>query len=421
MTFGRYTDSFKSKEKLDFWNESEKLFTNKQYFDSYVTFFKYLGDDEMDNLSFTRQDDSINFQFFQGSKLITGSINDNKITAESHIADYEKLAVAFMRRLMENNYSLYYTRFAFKDNSIYLKFNSSVLDGSPRKLYYALRELATRSDKQDDTLVNDFPVLKKADVHIIELPDAEKEIKYKYFQKWIGDAIKRVSELNDETFSGAISYLLLDIIYKIDYLIMPQGMTTNDLEKIHYAYFARDNRPFPAKNKDMRDAFQKLLDKPKEKVMADIYGVKSTFGVANPAPHQAVIDVFNNNLGNVKWYIENKHDDLAVNIYEYIAGFCLFSYGLPKPDIRLFDLLLNITVQDYYNEMGLPEKYYDWGAKKFDESGINLIKNKIDGIIKEGTELFPDLKFDTTKLKFDSLLNFLRSYLAEIQNLNFNA
>jgi hypothetical protein len=344
-------------------------------------------------------------------------IDEKKITAESVVAGFEKPGVSFMRRLMEMNFTLYYSRFAIKDNMVYIKFDSSVEDSPPRKLYYAFKELSTRADKQDDILLTDFTLLKPVDVFITEYTPEEKELLYKYYQKWLGDALKRVSELKEDSFSGAISYLLLDSLYKIDFLVVPQGSLQNELETIHFGYFARDNKPFEEKNKVMMEQVKKLLEKPKEKVLQDLYRVKATFGVSNPAPHPAVVDTINNNIGNVKWYVENKYEDIAVVIYEYIAGFCLFSYGLPKPDAELFRLLFNITNQDYFAENGIMEKYYDDTVKKFNEE---LVKSKIDEIIKKGIEQYPDLKFETVNLKFDSMLSFLRTYLTEMLKLNFS-
>ena len=162
---------------------------------------------------------------------------------------------------------------------------------------------------------------------------------------------------------------------------------------------------------------QKLLDKPKESVIEDLYRVKSTFGIANPAPHQAVVDLFTNNLQNVKWYVDNNYLDIAIVLYEYLATYCLFSYGLPKPDAKLFHLMLNITNQDYFTALGVGESLHDPASGKFSEQ---LINNKIDAIITEGKELYPELKFNTANLKFDSMVSFLKSYIAEVQQLNYN-
>jgi hypothetical protein len=417
ITFGRFTDAFKPKAKIDLWNQAEKLFNDKKYAESHDAFFSYLKDDSLDNVSWKKENNHFDFSFQQGSKTIRGSIDERKIDAETRVAHFEKLGVSFMRRLMEMNYSLYYTRFAMKDDDIYIKFDSGVEDGHPRKIYYALKELSLRADKQDDLLVDEFSALKAVDISGEEqIPAEEKEIKYTYFKKWIEGALKRISELKTESFSGAISYLLLDLLYKIDYLIVPEGSYENELEKISWAYFTKNNKPFEEKNREMKEAFEKILAKPKEDLLRDLYRTKATFGIANPAPHQAVVDAINSNINNVKWYVDNNYEDIAWIIFEYIAGYCLFSYGLPKPDINLFHLLYNIAQQDYFTALGFKEKYYDAASKKFEEQAI---KDRINEIIKEGTEQFPELKFNTDNLKFDNMVSFLRSYITEIQNLNF--
>lgn len=418
ITFGRFTDAFKPKAKTDFWSKSEKLFEEKKYMDSYDAFFNYLKDNTTNNVSWKRENSHISFELQQGSKTVEGTINENKITAQSDIAGFEKLSVAFMRRLMEMNYTLFYTRFALKDKGIYIKFDSGVQDGHPRKLYFALKELAIRADKQDDLLLDDFSTLKPADnLNIEQIPQEEKEIKYTFFRKWIEDTLKRVSELNEDSFSGAISYLLLDLLYRIDYLLTPEGTFMYDLEKISWGYFTKDKKPFQEKNRKMKEDFQKLLEKPKEAILEDLYRTKSTFGIANPSNHEAVTGAINSNTGNVKWYIDNNYEDIPPIIYEYIAGHCLFSFGLAKPAIKLFGLLYRITRTDYFSALGFKENYYDEKSKKFNEQAV---KDKINEIIKEGSEQFPELKLNTDNLKFDSLTDFLRTYITEIQNLNFS-
>lgn len=418
ITFGRYSDSFKPKAKVDFWNRSEKLFQEKDYTASYEAFFNYLKDDEINNITWKKEGNDITFELLQGSKIVRGSISNGKVIAEADVAEYEKLSVAFMRRLMEMNYTLFYSRFAMKDNRICVRFDSTIPAAPPRKLYYAWKELATRADKQDDLLIDDFAMLKSiGNAHVEVLSANEKEVKYSFYKKWLEEAIKLTSDLNEDAFAGGISYVLLNCAYKIDYLIAPEGTLMNDLEKLSWEYFARDNKPFAEKNRNIKKALQKLLDIPKENVLEDLYRTKSTFGIANPAVHQTVVELFNNNINNVKYYIDNNYHAIAIAIYEYLATYSLFSYGLPKPDAKLFNLLLNITNQDYFSSLGAGDMLYETVTGKFTEP---LVKAKINDIIKEGLEQYPELRFNTENLKFDSILSFLRTFIAEMQQLNYN-
>lgn len=417
ITFGRYSDAFKAQDKIDWWNKCEKEFQQKDYLNSYESFFNYLKDESVDNLTYKREGDTINFEFLQGSKIVHGYISPQKVCAEADIAEYEKLSVAFMRRLMELNYSLFYSRFAMKDNRIVILSDSAVAAAPPRKLYYAWKELATRADKQDDLLIDDFAMLKSiGNTSVEQLSENEKEVKYAYFKKWLDETLKLVSELNEDAFSGANSYLLLNCAYKIDYLIAPEGTLMNDLEKMSWDYFARDNKPFPEKNRNMKKALEKIAAKPREEILGDLYRTKSTFGIANPAPHATIVDLVKNNINNVKWYIDNNYPNIAVTIYEYLATYSLFSYGLPKPDARLFHVMINVINQDYFTALGTGDMFID-PAGKFNQQ---LVIGKINEIILEGQKQYPELKFNTDNLKFDTLLNFLRSFITEMQNLNFN-
>src|SRR6476619_6272045 len=72
-----------------------------------------------------------------------------------------------------------------------------------------LKELSTKGDKQDDLLVQDFTSLQTIDTeHIIEVPLQEKEIKFRWLQKWIDDTISYTKTLEADKFSGGIAYLL---------------------------------------------------------------------------------------------------------------------------------------------------------------------------------------------------------------------
>jgi len=416
--FGRYTDSYKPKEKINFWTSASDLFEQKKYFESYKEFIKYLGDDSVGNVISKEVNDGVYFELIQGSKLIKVNISGEKVIAESAIAKFDKLSIPFMRRLLEINYSLYYSRFAIKDEKIILKFDSDIFDCSPNKLYFALKELSTKADKQDELLLDEFSVLHNINDNTLEsLPENIKEIKNKYFYKWISDAIKRVGELNENRFDGAISYILLSVIYKIDYLLNPEGKITNDIEKLSELYWANDNKKLLEKNIIIRDGIKKVLDKPKEEIIKSFYNVKATFGIVSPAAFTSVISVINDNMGNVKWYSENNYEDIALAILEYISGYSFFMYGMPKPVRQLFHIIFMVINPDFFEEYGIDEKYFDNINKKLNES---LLKQKIKEVIEKGRLQFTELKLDISKLDFSNRILFISSLYKEMLTLNFN-
>ena len=214
IKFGRYSDSYKMKAQYESWDESLEQFEEDNYLNSYRAFFKYLRDEKEDNVRWTEENGGLRFEILQGSKRISGFADARQLNAVARIAHAKELSVAFMRRLVESNYSLDYSRYALDDdNNLVIKFDTSTLDGSPYKLYYALKEVAINADKQDDLLIDEFGTLlthldlgSKSDIS-----DIEKDIKFRFITQNIQKVFEEIDkgDLSADKYPGGISYLLL--------------------------------------------------------------------------------------------------------------------------------------------------------------------------------------------------------------------
>ena len=101
-------------------------------------------------------------------------------------------------------------------------------------------------------MVQDFTSLKPVDTeHIMEIPVAEKEVKYRHMQKWIKETLDLIETVDADKYSGGIAYLLLALAYRIDFLLVPEGRLLLDLEKIVDIYFRKDDRTVSEKNAEM--------------------------------------------------------------------------------------------------------------------------------------------------------------------------
>lgn len=418
VKFGRYTDRNKTEANLTAWDNAVKLFNEKDYFRSFIEFFNYIKDDSIDNVSYEVLENKINFQFIQGSKIISGSIESNKVLAEAFLAKYNELTVAFLRKLMNMNYYLQYTRFALKDDKICYKFDSTYQDASPNKLYYSLKELAVQSDKQDDLLIDEFSTLEPLGTsHIIEIPENLKEVKYKYFSQWVDKTLARVSELDEDKNSGAITFLLLALAFKIDFLIKPEGRIYDSFEKMQTTYFAKDNKTYIEKNRALKEEIAKVRAMPKSDFLNNIYDVKSTFAIVSPSTHKQVYDFVLQEMAKTDWYEQNNMPDIVTAIYEYIVGYSFFNFGMHYPSIDFLTLFYNITNQEYFKELGFNKTYISSDNQRLDK---NNIEDKIREILKKGKKDFPKLDFLFNNLRYADLKQFLKSYLNEFTYLNYS-
>ncbi len=416
IEFGRYSDSYKEEENYEYWDKALEQFEQKQYLDAFENFLKYLTNDQ-DNLTYTRTADEINFELFQGSKMVTGVANRKKIMAMAKVALTTDKNIGFLRKLVEQNFTLKYSKYSLdEEDAICLTFTSYMLDGSPYKLYYALKELSVNADKQDDILLEEFESLTAVNTgHLRNVSEEQKRIKYEYLHQELDVLIHSITDgkLDTHKYPGGISYLILSTIYKLDYLIHPEGSTMEALEKIHKAYFLKDGKTAERRNHDMLKKLRQIKDRSQEHFYSELYGVKSTFGITAPTAHDRVKELIDDELQNMDWYVQNNYENVGLAIPSYIAGYCLFNYAIPLPVKQLFTLYYQIFEHTYFESLGFKQTF--WTDTALHKGNI---KSAILEIEQEMREDFPEFRPNTRMLVFTSPAHFAKSYMLMIKELD---
>lgn len=417
ISFGRYTDAYKTEEQQAAWNRSLELFDQGKHLEAYRAFFVYLRDDKADNVHWQEADGALRFQFWQGSQRVTGVATADKVTAESQIARADDLNVGFLRRLMEYNYALKFCRFALDpENVLSIRFDTSGIDGSPLKLLHALRELAIHADKQDDLLLDEFRTLKPVEQRIeADIPEAEKEIKYNYLRSEIEAAFALIDkgEPDPNKYPGGYAYLLLSTAFRLDYLVRPEGFIMDVLERVYGIYFTKDERSNQLKIIALRKEFQKILDRPKADIFNELYRTRSTFGINIPANHERIVSLIDGELPNMDWHLSQNHLELALAVPQYIAGNALFQNVPPKPDRDLLHLFFQITEPDFFRELGFPVYATPHGLPD-----KRTVIPAIRSILDRNRAEYPRLRPDFTRLDFSSMPLFAKGYLDMIRHLD---
>ncbi len=417
VRFGRYSDSYKETENYKAWDQSVEAFEEKQYLDSLRAFLRYLRDEHQDNVHWQDHGDRIEFEICQGSKLISGLADALHFKAESKVAKAKDLDVAFMRRLVEQNFDNLYSRYALDpDNNITVVFDTFTLDGSPYKIYHALKEMATHADKQDDLLLDEFDSLEPiSSPALMPVPDAEKQTKYDYICREI-DAALRVMEdgrLDKNQYPGGVGYLLLCLVYKLDYLTQPQGFMMETLERAHRLYFTNDGKTTAQKNLALAKELQTLRQRSQTLFYKEMYRASATFGITSPVNHRHIAGFIESELPNMDWYCENGHTEVALSVPGYIAGYCLFNYAPPRPVKDLLHLYFQITEAGFFKHLGFPAAMFE------PETGVfhkKTIRQAIEGIVEKNRERF-HLQPDLSLLQWNDLPTFARSLLAMLARM----
>lgn len=416
IVFGRYTDSFKSDEQVHHWKLATEEYQKQNFLNAYDHFFRYLLDTNKQNVKWSKQGDRYVFEIQQGSKYIKGEADAQKIVAEAKIASFDKLNMAWSRRLLEMNYAaLRHSRYAIKDNTIVLRFDSSSLDGSPEKLYHAFKEVAKKSDKQDDLLLAEFEELHPIDSFRIDYSEKEKETRYTFLQSWIEETTAKASELSYGDSNVIASYMLLNLAFKIDYLITPQGKIMSILEQLqqHFVFNPYENPQ--QRNKQMIHYFKQIQSLDKEAVKAEIYKTNATFGLTQPTNHESLVLMLKEE-NEIMEQMVNSPKSLATNHLEYIAQYAMFNFSLRKPTRLLLNLLIELINTDYVKALGGRPIYVDKG--KLEQNSLQKILKNVQ---EEAQKKHPAFKIDAKSLNYDSVYDFGYTLLGAVKELDYQS
>lgn len=416
LKFGRYNDYSKSAVQRGHLRSAELSFNSGDFLSSVEQFLLYLNDPKLQNVKFNRTIDKLEFNLMQGSNLVRGRATKEGLVAESEIAIFEKPHVVVMRKLLELNYGLKYARYAFNDNTIVLRMHCSSLDCNPDKIYHALKEIATRGDKLDDLLLDEFGFLKKtSSLHVEEIPLSEKELKFHFFKQWIRDTISSLPSSDRKKYATLISYSLLNLAYKIDYLVTPEGRLMDRLEKVHQQYYGSNNSSMEEKNERIIKEFESILTMTRDDFFKEIYRVKASFGLGSRVDMHTVSELIKKELSNLQLELFEYPYNLRKQKLEYIAQYGLFYYRMNDPCSEFFHLAVELCNQDYFTAIG-HDPLVDPENGRLNQAAI---RERIRAIEIKNKPSYPMLELQSRKLDFDELLSFLEGYYYQIANINF--
>lgn len=420
IRFGRYSDSYKDPSCYDAWDKALILFEDEKYLEAYEQFLYFLRDEAEDNVHWDLTPNGLSFELYQGSKRVIGWATRMRLRVEARVAHIMDSRPELLRRLVEQNYSLKFSRYALDpDQHIVVIFETETADASPYKLYYALKEVATQADKQDDLLLEEFGQLEPVDSsHLRPLPPVETQAKHSFILSSIQSVLQEVRQgtLDGKKYPGGVAYLLLDLIYRLDYLTKPEGYTMETLEGAHRRFFTKDSGLTDhEKNERLIAELEKLLERSRQDYREEMYRVQTTFGITSPVTHDRVVGLIDSELSQMEWYQTNGHEPIAAAIPGYIVGYSLFNYAIPQPDRDFFHLYYRVTEPTYFKALGFTNTYSNGEGNQVDRRAV---KRAIEGIVRKYRHRYPQLRPAVSKLVFGQPLDFARSYLMMIRELD---
>jgi hypothetical protein len=152
-----------------------------------------------------------------------------------------------------------------------------------------------------------------------------------------------------------------------------------------------------------------------EEFRSNFYNAKYTFSQTEKTSFEELNIFIHESLMKIRWYKNNRYNQIIPTIYKYIAFYILYNYGL-NPVIRnLLHLLVEIQNPDFFKKLGY-QTLYNQDENNFSK---RTIISRIEKIISPNQKRYKLLKPFGNELNFTSMNELSNSYYLQLKNLNF--
>jgi len=419
--FGRGIHAEISPNEEELFNKSYEAFEKKEIVLAYEYFFlsllNYTKNKENENIVLEKRDNTLFFTLFQGSAKIEGTVTQENLYAEATIVKSKDASVALKRYILERNYQLTYANYFSDATYIKIKLYQDNITLSPQKIFFPLRELALNADFDKEHIKSEFPTIPLQEIsHLKKIKQEELQTKYSYLQKWIKELEEKILTLPSNDNSGMQSFLYLNLLFKIDYLLVPKYKIYQELSKKLQEYFSNELSTLEAKNEELRKYLSSLQELSFEAFSQNFYTAKYTFNPIEKSSYEDVINFIEESLNKLRWYKHNRYPQVIPTIYNYIAFHSLYNFGMNSVLKELFHTLVTILNSSFFDALQCTHNFYDIENDKLQKKAIiSHLKN----IEERGIQKYKSLIIASEELNFDSLESFSYSYYNMLKNINF--
>ena len=418
--FGRGINANIAPDEEELFEKSYEAFESKNILDAYEYFLNSLenftNDISNQNIITSRVEDKLEFTIFQGCAKITGLITKENLKAEVILIKKGNASVALKRRILERNYQFTYAYYFCDDEYIKLKLFHDNITMSPQKVFFPLRELALNADFDKEYVKSEFNESTLEDIkHLKAINEEELKIKYDFIHIWIKELEEKIKILPSNDNAGMQSFIYLSTLFKIDYLLVPHYDIFQKITKKVQEFFGEENTSSESKNEELKLYLDKLKDMSFQKFSQNFYNAKYTFNPMDKTSSEDINIFINETLTKIRWYKNNRYNQIIPSIYRYISFYVLYNYGLNPVVKELLHTLVEIQNPDFFKKLDY-QILYDTNTKSFSK---RLIITKIDDAITPYLSKYKSLETFGSALNFSSENEFYNSFYLQLQNLNF--
>lgn len=409
--WGRFSDAYKRKDQYEAWDEAQISFSEGNWTDALTHMMVFLENETGDNIMKTSETGMHTYLLLQGSTQAKLCLEEDHFRAEVNLVRGGNWPMALLRKLLEANYRLKYSRYALAEDTIQLVFDTVVDDLDAYKMYYALRELSLHADSHDDLIAHDWVGIELTDVdHLKKLTKAQRDILIDFAQERLlelGELLDPASQREEVERAS----LVMCELFTLDYISCPQGRFAEWIVDVLNDYIQQDITQEEANRHawEHMKRWNSLKDHNWEK---EFYSFTSTFGDLEACSLESVNRLIEAEWSTLNWYLKQANSESGLRYGMYIIGKILYSYAPPLWVRYLFDISYQLALPQVFQAFGYEELLNSKGVihKKRLRRRLSEVMSHFPGDLDE-EELFE--KTDDWQVPVDfvvGVLDFLRTY-----------
>jgi len=416
IQMGRYEPIYFDSPHQDLWNQATSAFAARQYLKAYTHLLDYLKNKDNDNVAYVTKKGILKFRILQGSTTVYGYCDYRKMIVSAPIVQLTSSSSEFLQSLLRSNYYFQFCKYSIDDkDQVTLVFDTFVEDGSPQKVLAALTELALEADKKDDIWLSQYEGLSKVKRNDMQVVNERiGKIMTQFVQSSYQNAINELkSNPYYHDYPGAVSYILLGLLYKLDFLVKPEGKMMEVINEAQSLFFDSTADTVESKNSKIMNLIEYLASMTYADFKVELYHTTVTFSPNQARSHRRWTDIIIAQNNDLKWYENQGRDAIVIAICDYIVGFSLYNYTLSDPLKPLLKLYYEVMETEYFAALGYDYKY----ILKGELNKSNILK-ALTQIIKKFKTNHPNLDLNSKLLRFDSKAQFAKSYLMMLEQMD---
>ena len=298
QSFKRTQIPSKSKIQRHLWQDTTKLFEEGKHLESLLKLFDYV---DKDLIAKRGNADKTEFNVPHGSVVVSIKIENEQVNIRVPFLKMpDKNTIPLLRRITEINFSpLNLATIVLEGDELQFKYSTELKLCEPWKMYYVFREICINADNYDDEFIEKFGAIRIHEPKVEYFAESEQEEIWNTYQSMLSESSQYCEYFENKRTPGFVWDVLLQLFFRIDYLIAPQGALRTDLEKI-VGYMQNNNYSIQQKIDKGKSFFAELKNITKEELCSNLYISDLFIPVKSTATHEKVKETFKNQFETAK-------------------------------------------------------------------------------------------------------------------------